>query len=185
MPRVPPSVIHGDKESGIEGLPIGPPVPHIPLVASDPDTVIEIELMRINLLLEKLVESKNGTSIERTKIFRHSVRIGDYINPSVIPFQGQWLGSTGSAWWYTDGLEASETILFRVFNPHGFSNASEIVEYPKDAVFFGVSGREMQPLDFHFLGQDPRMVQLDENSVLVAYTNRYVTTLLTGNTTTS
>ena len=50
---------------------------------------------------------------------------------------------------------------------------NRLAPYSDDGVFFGI-GQEMQPLDYYFLGQDPRMILLDENSVLVAYTNRYV-----------
>lgn len=95
--------------------------------------------------------------------------IGRYINPSLVPLHGRFLMATGLAWTLNginDNRPASEFIEFR------WVNHSRYPFYSTET-FCGLND-SIHPLpNSGILGQDPRMVAVGPDKVVMVYTNRF------------
>lgn len=95
--------------------------------------------------------------------------IGKYINPSLVPFRGRFLMATGLAWQINgvnEGKPATEFLEFR------WVNHTQNPFYSEEK-YCGLN-KNIQALDTGgILGQDPRMVPVGKDKVVVVYTNRF------------
>jgi len=166
----------------------GSPLPLIEKHNNTPDENIRIELLRIKVLLED--------SVPGGDLLKDPTYLGSYINPSVVPWNGQLLLMTGLAFGFglVDGLAPSETVLFRLLSPHSVS-AGKTKHAPTDDLQYDVRmageytdagysvsgiGQRLQPLNECFLGQDPRVLQIGPDHLAVVFTNRFTPAISVG-----
>jgi hypothetical protein len=93
-------------------------------------------------------------------------KLGEYINPGVIPWKGRLFLASGLAWGFTEGgKSANEKTEFQWVNNTYFP-------FHSSEDYLGISTK-INPLNQELVGQDPRFIQVDENRLFVAYTNRF------------
>jgi hypothetical protein len=166
---------------------------------SDLETITEQEFSTYNYQFEaipKVVKPSNmgpdeiiGMEIMKSKIFlgvqvHDPVEIGEYINPAILPFKNRLLVATGMAWGQHDKIVANEHIAFRWFNhsiaPFRSSGQLKPAElrdpsYPNadDTYYLGVNEQHIDELEEKMVGQDPRMVAIDEDEAYIVFTYRF------------
>jgi hypothetical protein len=121
----------------------GPMVEEVKQKDGSPDEIMRIELLRNKILQGRLIQN--------------ITYIGEYINPSVVPFCGRLFMAVGLAWGFNDGQAANEHLEFRWLN---HSKIRPI--YDKDD-YYGV-GWKLDALDVPIIGQDPRMISTYSSS---------------------
>ena len=115
------------------------------------DEIMRAELTKISLL-------------QTTMIYGFQ-RMGDYINPSATYWKGRIFMATGLAWGIIEGKPANEHTEFR------WVNTSQFPFHTKDK-YLGIAN-QIDQLEIALVGQDPRLLQVDDNTLFVAFTNRF------------
>lgn len=151
-----PNLVHNISAHHVRSLVKGDDVPVVKLEReNDVDEVIRVFLLANKVLQGRLIESVT--------------HIGNYINPSLVPFRGRLLMATGLAWTVNgvnEGKPATEFLEFRWFNNSAFP-------FHSSNTYLGID-TYIHPLnDTGLLGQDPRMVKVNEDKVVIVYTNRF------------
>ena len=127
------------------------PVPTIHLNKVDPDECMRVELLKINTLQVRLLYGLT--------------KVGDYINPAIVKWNGRYLLGCGLAWGFIAGKAANEHLEFQ------WVNLSSNPFYSKDK-YLGIS-TTIDPIDRVVIGQDPRFVVRSPDRIFVAFTNRF------------
>jgi predicted GH43/DUF377 family glycosyl hydrolase len=148
---------------------IGEPVPILKAKSYAPDDIVDAEMLKLSILQETLIDDVAG--------------FGPFVNPAVVLFHNRLLLCTALSWGGTHGLKgpASDHIEFRWINHTYFP-------FDDSEPYFGVltNTTESIPMSDRYnekeilLGQDPRLLVLNNRSILVAYTNRYAVPLKMG-----
>lgn len=139
------------------GFAVGEPVPPIHQKDSSTD-----EIMRVAL---------EANHILQPRLFKELFHVGNYINPSLVLFKGRFLMATGLAWsvnGVNEGKAPTEHMEFKWYN-------HSLYPFFSDSPYIGVGARinalEHRPL----LGQDPRMLRVNDDKIIICYTNRFET----------
>ena len=138
----------------------GPSVPLIFQKAGDPDEIMRVELLKNDVLQGRLLYDIQY--------------IGQFINPSLVLFKNRLFLAGGLGWGIVDGKKANEMLEFRWMNVSFFPFFSTDNHY-------GVPWNQIDYLhNTQFLGQDPRMLVIDEDHIFLCYTNRFGSRLRMG-----
>jgi hypothetical protein len=154
---------------------LGDNVPSLKITNWNPDEIIRIELLKLQTLTDEEL------------IYEHA-GIGPFVNPSVVIFRNRMLLCTALSWGAIYGLKgpANDHIELRWINHTDYPFFEDpgtvthqylgIPTNTSEAVAFADPFNTKEPL----VGQDPRLLVIDDTTVLVAYTNRYATPLKMG-----
>jgi len=137
------SLIYSFRREGI--------APSIVIGKVEPDECMRVELLKINTLQVNLLYGLE--------------KIGEYINPAIIPWKGRYLLGCGLAWGYITGKAANEHLEFQ------WLNRTSAPFYSNER-YLGISGT-IDVIDNVVVGQDPRFTVIDANRIFVAFTNRF------------
>jgi predicted GH43/DUF377 family glycosyl hydrolase len=117
------------------------------------------EILRVNMQIAK--------ELQPDPVPYELTYLGSYINPSVVLFKGRLLLGVALEWWYTDGQAANDHVEFRWYN---HTKWPFFAHEPQ----MGIATEKVG--DVHnstvIYGQDPRVLVLDDNRLVVAYTSR-------------
>jgi hypothetical protein len=161
------------------------PVYHVP-AGDGIDTAIATEIFKSRYLQEILLS--NITSI------------GDYINPTIVPFRGRLFLATGLAWGMHDSHNFNEHLEFRWLNNSllPFSSFSSIYRTaassnsdlsknipdpnPNDTYYEGINEQHISNLlqNQPIFGEDPRFVPISNEEAYIVFTNRFHNPLVMG-----
>jgi hypothetical protein len=176
---------------------ISEPLPSLKMTAVNSDEIMRLELLKISILQEALI---NASDI---------VFAGAYINPAIVLFQGRFLLCHSRAWGMKGLKFPNDHIEFQWINHTDYpfydpdpwlgvmTNTSgdlpcddvtapgcDTVNEQVLAVGHDMSGHLLnsyiQNNHNQIIGQDPRLLTLNETTVLVAYTNNHMDRLRMG-----
>ncbi len=129
----------------------GPPIEQVHQKDASPD-----ELMRVELLKNKILQGR---------LIQNITYVGEYINPSIVPFCGRLFMAVGLAWGFHDGQEANEHVEFKWVN-------HTLRPFYSNERYYSV-GTKLEALDVPIIGQDPRMIStMRDNSTLIGINDR-------------
>lgn len=133
---------------------LGEEFPLIENKHENPDQITAFELLKNKLLQGRLMVEKQY--------------IGEFINPAVVLFKGRLFTACGLGWGIVDGKKATEMLEFRWLNHSTYSFSSS-------EPYLGVSSNQLNYINNtkQLLGQDPRLIVLDENRMFLSFTNRF------------
>jgi hypothetical protein len=127
-------------------------VPLIHLAKVDPDECMRVELLKINTL--------------QVSMLYGMVKIGEYINPAIVKWNGRFLLGCGLAWGTIAGKAANEHLEFHWIN---ISDG----HFLSPERYLGISSSVIDAIDTPIVGQDPRFVVINSSRIFVAFTNRF------------
>jgi predicted GH43/DUF377 family glycosyl hydrolase len=133
---------------------IGLPAPSLKFMDRSADDLTRIELMKSFVLNGRLLHSAEA--------------VGEYINPCITKWQGRLLLATGLSWGQagTKHKPATNTIEFRWVNNTAYPFTTE-------DPYLGIHN-EIEPLPSMIIGQDPRIVVLeDPDRFHIYFTNQF------------
>lgn len=153
---------------------LGDNFPSLKLKAYNPDEIMRVEILKLKTLMdEDLLYDHTG--------------IGAFVNPSVVVFKNRLVLCTALSWGGIFGLKgpANDHIEFRWVNHTDFpfyeapESAHQYLGLPTNTTGAMALADPFNVKEI-LLGQDPRLLVLDNDTMLVAYTNRYATPLKMG-----
>lgn len=119
----------------------------------DTDELIRVEIQKIN-------------AVQGTRLIDKLTYLGEMINPSIININNSILLASGLAWGVKDGPLGTDRIEFRWASrpPPPFNS---LVNYSH---YFNLKTKAFGCLDHEVYGQDPRLLWLDKNRIIVSFT---------------
>lgn len=149
-----PTALETISLSDLEKMKIGPSIPSLKYHDQSPDELTRIEILKSQAIMGDLIyEAKD---------------VGNYINPAIVKWQGRLLFATGLSWGFAGSKHKppTNTLEFRWLNDSHFP-------YYTETPYLGIDN-EVEELSSMIIGQDPRIVVLDDpDRFQVYYTNQF------------
>lgn len=137
----------------ISELKLGKSVPLLHRENASPDEAMRLELLKLTSLQVNL---------------QYDLKyLGEFINPSVVKFKNRLLLCAGLAWGYTGLTYRKPNDMIEFI----WANTSELPFYSKEP-YLGIDPGVIGPLNVPIIGQDPRLIVINDEKVVLTYTNR-------------